>query len=132
MTNEEAIYTLANFKRYISGGGVIDRQANRAIDMAIEALSAEVRTQMSLADCISRQDAIAIATQEGAYGYISAEELAEMPSAEPEIIRCKDCIYYHPSFCEIWSKFGTVQTREKGYCYMAERREDELRERMRS
>ena len=38
MTNEEAICTLAKFKRYISGGGVIDRQANSAIDMAIEAL----------------------------------------------------------------------------------------------
>lgn len=33
-------------------------------------------------DLISRQDAIAIATQEGAYGYISAQELAEMPSAQ--------------------------------------------------
>lgn len=35
-----------------------------------------------MSDLISRQDAIAIATQEGAYGYISAQELAEMPSAE--------------------------------------------------
>lgn len=41
-----------------------------------------------------------------------------------EVVLCKDCIYYHPSFCEIWSKYGTVQTRELGYCYMGERRED--------
>lgn len=47
-----------------------------------------------------------------------------LPSAQPEIIRCKECKYYHPSYCEIWSKYGTVQTREMGYCYMAERRED--------
>lgn len=35
-----------------------------------------------MSDLINRQDAIAIATQEGAYGYISAQELAEMPSAQ--------------------------------------------------
>lgn len=38
MTREEAINTLGNFKRYISGGGVTDRKANEALDMAIEAL----------------------------------------------------------------------------------------------
>ena len=41
MTREEAINTLGNFKRYISGGGVTDRKANKAIDMAIEALQSE-------------------------------------------------------------------------------------------
>lgn len=40
MTREEAINTLGNFKRYISGGGVTDRKANKAIDMAIDALQA--------------------------------------------------------------------------------------------
>lgn len=47
-----------------------------------------------------------------------------LPSAQPEIIRCKDCVYYHPNYCEIWSKYGTVQTRENGFCYMAQRREE--------
>ena len=41
MTREEAINTLGNFKRYISGGGVTDRKANKAIDMAIKALQTE-------------------------------------------------------------------------------------------
>lgn len=41
MTKEEAISILGNFKRYISGGGVTDRKANKAIDMAIEALQTE-------------------------------------------------------------------------------------------
>ena len=41
MTREEAINTLGNFKRYISGGGVTDIKANKAIDMAIEALQTE-------------------------------------------------------------------------------------------
>lgn len=41
-----------------------------------------------------------------------------------ELIRCKDCEYYHPSYCEVWSRYGTVQTREGGFCFMAERRTD--------
>jgi len=45
-------------------------------------------------------------------------------SAQPEIIRCKDCEYYHPYYCEKWSKFGTMQTAEDGYCYKAERRKE--------
>ena len=40
------------------------------------------------------------------------------------LIECKDCEYYHPYYCEIWSKFGTIQTREHGYCYKADRREE--------
>jgi len=47
-----------------------------------------------------------------------------LPSAQPKIIRCKDCEYYHPYYCEKWSKFGTMQTAEDGYCYKAERREE--------
>ena len=38
MTNEEAKIALANLKRYMSGGGVIDKETNMAIDMAIDAL----------------------------------------------------------------------------------------------
>ena len=40
------------------------------------------------------------------------------------LIECEDCEYYHPYYCEIWSKFGTIQTRENGYCYKAKRREE--------
>ena len=38
MSREDAINTLARFKTYISGGGVVDKTANEAINMAIEAL----------------------------------------------------------------------------------------------
>ena len=38
MTTKEAQIALANLKRYISGGGAVDRGTNRAIDMAIKAL----------------------------------------------------------------------------------------------
>lgn len=39
MTKEEAKITLAKLKRYMSGGGVVDKSVNKAIDTAIEALS---------------------------------------------------------------------------------------------
>ena len=57
MTREEAINTLGNFKRYISGGGVTDLKANEAIDMAIEALQAKAvqgewaRKEKEINDC---------------------------------------------------------------------------------
>ena len=38
MTTKEAQTALANLKLYISGGGVVDRGTNKAIDMAIKAL----------------------------------------------------------------------------------------------
>ena len=38
MTNKEAINTLGNLRRYVSGGGVVDRSVDGAIKMAIEAL----------------------------------------------------------------------------------------------
>ena len=80
-----------------------------------------------MSDLISRQDAID-ALDRDAYRHTYLDQIIEViknvPSAQPEIIYCKDCMYYHPSFCEIWSKFGTVQTKENGFCYMAERREE--------
>ena len=51
------------------------------------------------------------------------QQIKDLPSAQPEIIRCEDCKYYYPAYCEVWSRYGTVQTMEAGYCYMAERRE---------
>ena len=38
MNTKEAQIALANLKRYISGGGAVDRATNEAIDMAIKAL----------------------------------------------------------------------------------------------
>ncbi len=38
MTREEAQISLAKLKRYMSGGGVVDKKANEALDMAIKAL----------------------------------------------------------------------------------------------
>lgn len=68
-------------------------------------------------------------------------------SAQPEIIRCKDCIHYHDDVwgdeigigkpydslivghngCDKWcgDKKDMVFTSSEGYCFLAERREDE-------
>lgn len=40
------------------------------------------------------------------------------------LIECSSYEYYHPYYCETWSKFGTIQTEESGYCYMAKRTEE--------
>lgn len=61
MTNEEAINLIGQLRMYISGGGVIDRHLDEAVQMAIDALkelgnqSQEINNPN---DCISRQVAI--------------------------------------------------------------------------
>ena len=89
-------------------------------------------------DLISRQEAI------DAYilhtmGYLEGkkpkraftEVLRELPSTQPEVIRCKDCKHYYFAdnrvlseqswVCDAW---GVDQTAHMGYCFKAERRSD--------
>ena len=63
--------------------------------------------------------------------------LNELPSAQPEIIRCKDCGHFHYDMpyviqgvpvlghevCDFWG--DGCKTSENGYCSFAERWEDE-------
>lgn len=42
MTNEEAINLMGQLKMYISGGGVIDRHLDEAVQMAVEALELKI------------------------------------------------------------------------------------------
>ena len=62
-----------------------------------------------MSDLISRADAIRIAS-----GYCHpaniAKELAKLPSAQPEIIRCKECKYYEIAWLK---KDGTDNKRYK-------------------
>ena len=85
-------------------------------------------TQMSLADCISRQAAIDIAddlrdciTVEGYWAW--TERLKKLPSTQPEIIRCKNCKHFlSPHGCGHID--GLVTADENGFCSYAERREE--------
>ena len=47
-------------------------------------------------DLISRQDAIRLAEQGQIQGFEwQFKKLCELPSAQPEIIRCRDCKHYY-------------------------------------
>lgn len=53
-------------------------------------------------------------------------ELQSLPSAQPEIIRCKDCIYYRQEIdmCDEPHSTAHNVVREDDYCSRAERRKD--------
>ena len=92
-----------------------------------------------MSDLISRQAAIRwVKTECNPYGKPTLdfesgkkviEHLAQMPSAQPEIIRCKDCIYFDryvdgmekyqwDGFCADWAR----NTYEDWFCSRAERK----------
>ena len=54
------------------------------------------------------------------------EHLDKMPSAQPEIIRCKDCIYYRQEIdmCDEPHSTAHNVVHEDDYCSKAERRTD--------
>lgn len=48
--------------------------------------------------------------------------LKDLPSAQQEIIHCKDCIHWiNKHLCEIWSRYGTIETKPDFYCGFGER-----------
>ena len=53
---------------------------------------------------------------EVAIGYVEL-----IPSAQPEIIRCKDCSKWQTIDCPFFSKYITVMPNEEQYCSLAER-----------
>lgn len=95
------------------------------------------------ADAVEVVDAIWAAT--GDMNVAKAwDQIKDLPSAQPEIIRCKDCKHFHldtwgydiglerghilynlivgHETCDRWSE-GHNQVCEDGYCFLAERRE---------
>ena len=72
-------------------------------------------------DPIDRQAAIELIERMKSYHQDAddiAEMIANMPSAQPEIIRCKDCLIHGICRLEQWLGLD-------GYCSRAERRTDE-------
>ena len=49
-------------------------------------------------------------------------ELANLPSAQPEIVRCKDCKWKHGAECV---RFAEVRPFPDDFCSRAERREND-------
>ena len=113
---------------------------NDAIDAVIGVDSAQLGT-----DTISRQEAIdEILGQPPEPHYPSwyAEQIKRLPSAQPEIIRCKDCKYRMPydwMFSETWQSqnmddypddeigclYCDMAMKADDFCSRAERRTDE-------
>ena len=60
------------------------------------------------------------------------EAIKQLPSAQPEIIRCKDCKYWNKGSCEYREHavncqdymVGDIETEAEHFCGYAERRED--------
>ena len=77
-------------------------------------------------DLIERQAAIDVAKQHW-YKPDIAKSLEELPSAQPEIIRCKDCKYRDENQRKVtltWLPCMDVRTGGNWYCGSAERRKD--------
>ncbi len=60
------------------------------------------------------------ASKDGAYGYVSAEQIADFPTADVvEVVRCKECKHadlFYP-YCTIWE----AAIDGDGYCYKGEK-----------
>ena len=116
MTREEAVITINFLKEDYEQ--LLTEEDAEALDMAIEALSQE-----SSEDVISRQaaiDAIMGEPTDAHYPSWYAERLEQLPSAQPDIIRCPDCYYNDgTAYCEL--HFRNVKA--KDFCSWAERRE---------
>lgn len=80
-----------------------------------------------MSDLIYRQNAIdAIANQSTMSPHdrvIAVDTLVTLPSAQPEIIRCRDCKHHDGIRCFRWN--STIITGFDDFCSNAERRSEE-------
>lgn len=65
-----------------------------------------------------RKDTVIVRNDGGYFGTILSEITGELPSVQPEIIRCKDCLIH--GVCSYERGLG-----ENGFCSQAKRRTDE-------
>lgn len=126
LSREEAAKVLEGMKVKIEipKAAVTQWERNAALDMAIEVLNCSEIPNKS--DTISRQAAIDCVTYDVEH---TIECLKALPSAQPDIIRCKDCKYWREHkyaketkryipFCG----FSAIYTEADDYCSKAERR----------
>lgn len=87
MTTKQAIHLLHRLQDEQFDGPHGDER-REALSMAVRALSGD-------GDTIYRQDVLKILSSKNA-AWDAYDKVKQLPSAQPEIIRCKDCIYYDP------------------------------------
>ena len=58
---------------------------------------------------------------------VTPNDIMRFPSAQPKIIRCRDCKHYEGGwYCSAWNNSpGFPMGTEEGYCNLAEMRTDE-------
>ena len=76
-------------------------------------------------DLISRQAAIDALKPCAGVGNRALDKLRALPSAEPEIIRCKNCKWFGDFGCAIRIVDDSDKPTENDFCSFAERRTDE-------
>lgn len=128
MKTEEAITRIQNLIGMFRFRDRFSLGIATALDMAIEALE-----KQDVPDTISRNAAIDAVehitssmsvcdTTDECHGMermqrLAVIELANLPSAQPEIVHCKDCINWsNRHLCEVWSRYGTMETKPDFYC----------------
>lgn len=126
MTAEEAIKILEVAKAECEWNAPLDYQT--AFDMAIEALQNSPTQMSGTSALISREEAIDLVYDcEDEFGkdvvFRFADYLRGLPSAQPEIIYCKNCCHY-PSEHTDCPLIGWGRN-ENDFCSKAERRTDE-------
>ena len=82
----------------------------------------EERTETHACDCISRRAALDCVSN-SLVAWEAYEAIEALPSAQPEIIRCKDCKYWGKH--ELCDKWDYYISNGDFYCGCAERRTDE-------
>lgn len=127
LKSEEAITTFKDMKVDIPvpKAAVTQIKRNAAIEMAIDAMKAQAD-----GDTISRKAAIEAVIEW--YGCEPSdmddfkEILAKQPSAQPEIVRCKDCKHWsRESICDGFCSEDCMRHDEDFYCGYAERKTNE-------
>ena len=82
-------------------------------------------------DCISRQAAIDALYSVDEYNSRSVKAIKQLPSIQPEIVRCKDCKYWNNGSCECREitvncqdyMVGDIETEPEHFCGYAKRKE---------
>ena len=87
-----------------------------------------IKTGETCTDAISRQAAID-AIKKSRFLVDAMEKVIKLPSAQPEIVQCKDCKHSEPFYrdkrrCFLWHEEG-IDVFDDGFCNYAERRTDE-------
>lgn len=82
----------------------------------------EERTETHVCDLIDRQ--AAIDKLDPLFESLAIDKIKALPSAQPEIIRCKDCRYYRQEIDMCDEPYSTAHNvvREDDFCSRAERR----------